>query len=45
MIHAIVLVRGGRVFENGVPQAALELVDSRAFTSGVLSVTYRPAAS
>jgi dihydrofolate reductase len=45
MIHPIVLGGGGRLFENGVPRRPLELVDSRAFTSGVLSVTYRPAAS
>ena len=45
MIHPVVVGNGGRLFENGVPKAALELVDSRTFATGVVSVTYRPAAS
>jgi dihydrofolate reductase len=45
MIHPIVLGGGGRLFENGVAKTELELVDSREFSSGVVSVTYRPAGS
>jgi dihydrofolate reductase len=43
MIHPIVLGRGGRLFDNGTPQAPLELVASEAFGTGVLNLTYRPA--
>jgi dihydrofolate reductase len=45
MIHPIVLGSGGRLFENGTPKAELELVDSRPYSSGVIGLTYRPAAS
>jgi dihydrofolate reductase len=45
MIHPVVVGTGARLFENGVPKAALELVDSRAFATGVVSVAYRPASS
>jgi dihydrofolate reductase len=45
MIHPIVLGSGARLFDGGTPKAELELVDTKAFSSGVLSVTYRPATS
>jgi dihydrofolate reductase len=45
MIHPLVLGSGGRLFDGGTPKAALELVDTKAFSSGVVSVTYRPAGS
>jgi dihydrofolate reductase len=45
MIHPIVLGGGARLFENGAAKTELELVDSRAFSSGVVSLTYKPAAS
>jgi dihydrofolate reductase len=43
MVHPIVLGSGRRLFEDGVDQTALELVDSRTFGTGVLNLTYRPA--
>jgi dihydrofolate reductase len=44
MIHPVVVGRGGRLFEDGL-ESALELVDSRTFTTGVVSVTYQPIAN
>ncbi|HET6658840.1 MAG TPA: dihydrofolate reductase family protein [Rubrobacter sp.] len=45
MVHPIVLGRGKRPFEEGGDQKALELVDSKTFTTGVLYLTYQPAQS
>ncbi len=43
MVHPIVLGGGKRLFEEGGDRRALELVESRAFATGVLYLTYRPA--
>ena len=43
MIHPIVVGSGKRLFEDGESQKALELVESRTFSTGVLYVTYKPA--
>ncbi len=43
MVHPIVLHGGKRLFEDGGDREALELVDSRTFGSGVVSLTYRAA--
>jgi dihydrofolate reductase len=43
MVHPLILGGGKRLFEDGGDRQALELVDSRRFGSGVLSLTYRPA--
>jgi dihydrofolate reductase len=43
MVHPVVLGGGKRLFEDGVDQIALELVDSRTFSTGVLYLTCRPA--
>jgi dihydrofolate reductase len=43
MIHPIVLGRGKRLFEEGGDQKALELVDSKTFTTGVVYLTYQLA--
>ena len=43
MVHPIVLGSGKRLFEDGGDQEFLELVDSKTFGSGVISLTYRPA--
>jgi dihydrofolate reductase len=43
MVHPVVLGSGGRLFENGTGEAALELVESKAFSTGVIDLTYRPA--
>ena len=44
MIHPIVVGGGKRLFEEGVGQTKLELVDSKTFSTGVLYLTYRPVA-
>jgi dihydrofolate reductase len=43
MVHPIVMGSGKRLFEEGGDQKALELVDSKTFSTGVLYLTYRPA--
>jgi dihydrofolate reductase len=43
MIHPVVVGNGKRLFENVGDQKALELVDSKAFGTGVLYLTYQPA--
>jgi dihydrofolate reductase len=43
IIHPIVLGRGKRLFEDGGNRKALELVDSKTFSTGVVYLTYRPA--
>jgi dihydrofolate reductase len=45
MVHPIVLGSGKRLFEEGGDQKALDLVDSKTFSTGVLNLTYRPAHS
>jgi dihydrofolate reductase len=43
MVHPVILGSGKRLFEDGGDRRALELVDSRTFSTGVLYLTYRPA--
>jgi dihydrofolate reductase len=43
MIHPIVVGTGKRLFEDGEKQTALELVESKTFSTGVVYVTYKPA--
>lgn len=43
MVHPLVLGSGGRLFEEGGDRKALELVDSKMFGTGVVSLTYRPS--
>ena len=45
MVHPIVVGSGKRLFEDGVDQKALELLDSETFSTGVLYLTYQPAQS
>lgn len=42
-IAPVVLGKGKRLFENGVPPRGLTLVETRSTTTGVLINTYRPA--
>jgi dihydrofolate reductase len=42
MVHPVVVGSGKRLFEEGRDQIALELVDSRTFSTGVVYLTYRP---
>ena len=44
MVHPVVVGSGKRLFEDGGDYKALELVDSKTFGTGVVSLTYRPAA-
>src|SRR5215203_3399657 len=45
MVHPIVVGSGKRLFEDGGDQKALQLVDSKTFSTGVLYLTYQPAQS
>jgi dihydrofolate reductase len=45
MVHPVVLGTGKRLFEDGSDRKALELVDSKAFGTGVLYLTYQPPQS
>ena len=42
MVHPVVLGSGKRLFEDGGDPKGLELVDSKTFSTGVVSLTYRP---
>jgi dihydrofolate reductase len=42
-VFPVVLGKGKRLFENGVPAGGLSLVATRSTPSGVLVNTYRPA--
>ena len=42
-VFPVVLGKGKRLFENGVPPRALSLVATRRTPSGILANTYRPA--
>jgi dihydrofolate reductase len=42
MVHPVVVGSGKRLFEEGGDRMALELVDSRTFSTGVVYLTYRP---
>ena len=44
LVHPIVVGGGQRLFENGNYGTVLRLVDSRTFGTGVLALTYAPAA-
>ncbi len=44
MVHPIIVGSGKRLFEDGGGRKSLELVDSRAFATGVVYLTYRPVA-
>jgi dihydrofolate reductase len=43
MVHPVVVGNGKRLFEEGGEQIALELVDSKTFSTGVVYLTYAPA--
>src|SRR5215204_4482135 len=45
MVHPIVVGSGKRLFEDGSDQKAVQLVDSKTFSTGVLYLTYQPAQS
>jgi dihydrofolate reductase len=43
MVHPVVLGSGKRLFENEGNERTLELVESKTFGTGVVSLTYRPS--
>jgi len=43
MVHPIVVGGGKRLFEDEGDRKALELVDSKTFSTGVIYLTYQPA--
>ncbi|HEV1996953.1 MAG TPA: dihydrofolate reductase family protein [Candidatus Dormibacteraeota bacterium] len=43
MVHPVVLGSGKRLFPEGTGKTVLRLVDSMAFSSGVVVLTYQPA--
>ena len=45
MLHPIVVGSGKRLFEEGSDRKALQLLDSKTFSTGVLYLTYQPAPS
>jgi dihydrofolate reductase len=44
LVHPVVVGRGKHLFESGTTPKGLELVASKTFETGVMNVTYRPAA-
>ncbi|WP_254544778.1 dihydrofolate reductase family protein [Halomarina pelagica] len=44
-VHPLVLGDGKRLFETGGKRTALNLADSKTFDTGVVSLTYQPAAT
>jgi dihydrofolate reductase len=45
LVHPIVLGSGKRIFPDGTDDVPLRLVDSQTFSTGVLNLTYAPAAA
>ena len=45
LLHPVVVGEGKRLFEGGEERKALDLVDSKTFSTGVVFLTYRPAAA
>jgi dihydrofolate reductase len=45
LMHPLVVGQGAKLFPDGSPPVALELVDSKTFQTGVLDLTYRPGAA
>ena len=43
LVHPIVVGSGKRLFPDGIDQTPLKLVESKTFSTGVLSLTYAPA--
>ena len=45
LVHPIVVGRGKHLFEEGEEDIGLELAGSETFNTGVLNLTYKPAAA
>jgi len=44
MLHPVVLGDGKRLFSDGIDKTVLKLVDTKAFSSGIVILSYQPAA-
>jgi dihydrofolate reductase len=45
LLYPLVVGTGRRLFEDGSDEVALRLLDSKPFSTGVVSLTYEPAGS
>jgi dihydrofolate reductase len=45
LVHPLVVGKGAKLFPEDTQAGNLELVDSRTFSTGVIDLTYRPAAA
>ena len=45
LVQPLVVGKGAKLFPDGSSPVSLELVDSKAFSTGVLDLTYRPVAA
>ena len=45
LVHPLVVGQGAKLFPDGSSPVALELVESKALSTGVLDLTYRPVAA
>jgi dihydrofolate reductase len=45
LVHPLVVGKGAKLFPEDTQAVNLELVDSRTFSTGVIDLTYRPAAA
>jgi dihydrofolate reductase len=45
LVYPVVLGDGSRLFDNGMHNQPLKLVDSKTFKSGVVALTYQPQSS
>ena len=45
LVHPLVVGQGAKLFPDGSSPVSLELVDSKALSTGVLDLTYRPVAA
>jgi dihydrofolate reductase len=43
LIHPVIVGSGKRLFDGGLSQTSMELIESETFTTGVVSLVYRPA--
>jgi dihydrofolate reductase len=42
-VHPVVVGKGKRLFKDEIDETVLKLADTKAFDSGVLALTYKPA--
>jgi dihydrofolate reductase len=42
MVHPVLMGNGKRLFRDGIDKLVLKLVETKAFSSGIVVLTYRP---